>query len=122
MFERFSGWVSKSTGRPLAFILSVALVVVWGATGPLFRYDDTWQLIINTVTTVITFWMVFVLQHTQNKDTKALQLKLDELVRAVTGTDERLIGIEDATDAALDHLKADRQHLKADQQPAVGSS
>lgn len=115
MFERFSGWVSKSTGRPLAFMLSVALVVVWGATGPLFGFDDTWQLIINTATTVVTFWMVFVLQHTQNKDTKALQLKLDELVRAVTGTDERLIGIEDATDATLEHLKTDRE-------PSVGPS
>ena len=108
MFERFSVWVSKSTGRPLAFLLSVALVVVWAATGPLFDFGDTWQLIINTATTVITFWMVFVLQHTQNKDTKAVQLKLDELVRALTGTDERLIGIEDATDATLEHVKAER--------------
>ena len=114
MFERFSVWVSKWTGRPFTFLLSVALVVVWGATGPIFGFDDTWQLIINTATTIITFWMVFVLQHTQNKDTKALQLKLDELVRAVTGTDERLIGIEDATDATLEHLKANRE-------PSVGS-
>jgi low affinity Fe/Cu permease len=108
MFERFSVWVSRWTGRPLAFILSVALVAVWAATGPLLDFDDTWQLIINTATTVLTFWMVFVLQHTQNKDTKAVQLKLDELVRALTGTDERLIGIEDATDATLEHVKAER--------------
>ena len=112
MFERFSIWVSRWTGRPLAFILSVALVVAWAASGPLFDFGDTWQLMINTATTVITFWMVFVLQHTQNKDTKAVQLKLDELVRALTGTDERLIGIEDATDATLEHVKAERGPVK----------
>lgn len=105
MFERFAGWVSRSSGRPLAFTLSVALVVVWALTGPLFGFNDTWQLIINTATTVITFWMVFVLQHTQNKDTKAMELKLDELIRKIEGTDDRLIGIEDATEGSLDRLK-----------------
>jgi len=113
MFERFSGWVSRSTGRPLTFILSVALVAVWAATGPFFGFNDTWQLIINTTTTVITFWMVFILQHTQSKDTKAIELKLDELIRKVSGTDDRLIGIEDATDATLDHLKDGQQPSRA---------
>ena len=113
MFERFSGWVSRSTGRPLTFILSVALVAVWAATGPFFGFNDTWQLIINTTTTVITFWMVFILQHTQSKDTKAIELKLDELIRKVGGTDDRLIGIEDATDATLDHLKDGQQPSRA---------
>lgn len=105
MFERFAAWISQQTGRPLAFILSVGVVVVWALSGPMFDYDDTWQLIINTATTVITFWMVFVLQHTQNKDTKAMELKLDELLRVTKGTDERLIGIEDSTDQALDAMK-----------------
>lgn len=108
MFERFSSWVSRSSGRPLAFTLSVVLVVVWALTGPIFGFNDTWQLIINTTTTVITFWMVFVLQHTQNKDTKAVELKLDELIRKIDGTDDRLIGIEDSTEASLDHLKEAR--------------
>ena len=75
------------------------------ATGPLFGYNDTWQLIINTATIVITFWMVFVLQHTQNKDTKAMELKLDELIRRVEGADVRLVGIEDASEEALDRMK-----------------
>jgi len=113
MFERFSGWVSRSSGRPLTFTLSVALVAVWAATGPIFGFNDTWQLIINTTTTVITFWMVFVLQHTQNKDTKAIELKLDELIRKISGTDDKLIGIEDATDATLDHLKDGQQPSRA---------
>lgn len=106
MFERFSAWVSHATGRPLAFTLSVALVVVWAASGPVFDFNDTWQLIINTSTTVLTFWMVFVLQHTQNKDTKAVELKLDELIRKLSGADDRLVGIEDATEDTLDQLKS----------------
>lgn len=105
MFERFSAWIAHQTGRPLAFTLSVAMVVVWALSGPWFGYNDTWQLIINTTTTVITFWMVFVLQHTQNKDTKAIELKLDELLRVTKGTDERLIGIEDTTEDHLDAMK-----------------
>lgn len=89
----------------MAFAVSVAAVVIWALTGPLFGYNDTWQLIINTATTVITFWMVFVLQHTQNKDTKAMELKLDELIRRVDGADERLLGIEDGSEEALDRWK-----------------
>lgn len=105
MFERFAAWVSNASGRPMAFAVSVAAVVIWALTGPLFGYNDTWQLIINTATTVITFWMVFVLQHTQNKDTKAMELKLDELIRRVDGADERLLGIEDGSEEALDRWK-----------------
>jgi low affinity Fe/Cu permease len=105
MFERFATWVARASGRSVAFTLSVAIVFLWAATGPLFGYNDTWQLIINTATTVITFWMVFVLQHTQNKDTKAMELKLDELIRRVEGADVRLVGIEDASEEALDRMK-----------------
>jgi low affinity Fe/Cu permease len=105
MFERFAAWVAQATGRPLAFSLSVLMVVVWAISGPVFGYNDTWQLVINTATTVITFWMVFVLQHTQNKDTKAVELKLDELIRKLAGADDRLVGIEDATEDTLDRLK-----------------
>jgi low affinity Fe/Cu permease len=106
MFERFAAWVSHATGRPLAFAMAVLLVVVWALSGPIFGYNDTWQLIINTSTTVLTFWMVFVLQHTQNKDTKAMELKLDELIRKLEGAD-RLVGIEDAAEDTLDELKQD---------------
>lgn len=114
MFERFSAWVAHATGRPLAFALSVALVGAWAVSGPIFGYNDTWQLIINTSTTVLTFWMVFVLQHTQNKDTKAVELKLDELIRKVSGADDRLVGIEDATEDTLDELKSRvRQELQS---------
>ncbi|HJQ77874.1 MAG TPA: low affinity iron permease family protein [Acidimicrobiia bacterium] len=105
MFERFAAWVAQASGRPLAFTLSVLLVVVWAITGPIFGYNDTWQLVINTATTVITFWMVFVLQHTQNKDTKAVELKLDELIMKLSGADDRLVGIEDATEDTLDRMK-----------------
>lgn len=107
MFERFAGWVSRVSGQPLAFTASVVLVVVWAATGPIFGFNDTWQLIINTLTTVLTFWMVFVLQHTQNKDTKAVELKLDELIRKLDGADDRLVGIEDTTDKELDRIKGE---------------
>jgi low affinity Fe/Cu permease len=107
MFERFAAWVSHATGRPLAFAMAVLLVVVWALSGPIFGYNDTWQLIINTSTTVLTFWMVFVLQHTQNKDAKAMELKLDELIRKLEGADDRLVGIEDAAEDTLDELKQD---------------
>lgn len=109
VFERFSAWVAGATGRPITFTLSVLLVVVWALTGPIFDYNDTWQLIINTATTVITFWMVFVLQNTQNKDTKAMELKLDELIRKMDGTDERLVGIEDDSEETMDRLKEARK-------------
>jgi low affinity Fe/Cu permease len=97
------------SGQPLAFTTSVVLVVVWAGTGPIFGFNDTWQLIINTLTTVLTFWMVFVLQHTQNKDTKATELKLDELIRKLEGADDRLVGIEDTTDEELDRMKRQEQ-------------
>lgn len=105
MIDRFSQAVSRFTARPLAFVLAVGLVVVWALSGPIIGFNDTWQLLINTTTTVITFLMVFVLQHTQHKDTTAIHLKLDELVSAVSGTDERVIGIEDADDETLEQLE-----------------
>src|SRR5216110_2099704 len=82
-FSSCAKWVSRTTGHPSAFILAVVVIVAWAVTGPLFHYSDTWQLVINTATTIVTFLMVFLIQHTQNRDSTALQLKLDELIRAL---------------------------------------
>jgi low affinity Fe/Cu permease len=99
-FGDFATRVAHATGKPLTFLLSVALVVVWGATGPLFHYSDTWQLVINTGTTIITFLMVFLIQSTQNRDGAAIQTKLDELIRA-SAAQNRYIGIEDLSEEEL---------------------
>jgi low affinity Fe/Cu permease len=105
LFERFSAVVTKTTGRPGAFIAALVVVVVWALTGPLFDYSDTWQLVINTSTTIITFLMVFVIQQSQNKDTVALHLKLNELIAATKGASNRLIDIEDLSEEELKALK-----------------
>ena len=104
-FDRFSTAITKATGRPAAFITALALVIVWALTGPLFNFSDTWQLVINTGTTVITFLMVFIIQQSQNKDTMAIQLKLNELIAADTRSSNRLIDVEDLTEDELQTLK-----------------
>jgi low affinity Fe/Cu permease len=91
-------------GRPATFILAVAVIAVWGITGPLFGYSDTWQLVINTGTTIVTFLMVFLIQHTQNRDALAFQLKLDELIISVDGAQDRLAAAEDLCDEDLEAL------------------
>jgi low affinity Fe/Cu permease len=103
-FESFSHRVTQATGRPLAFILAFAVIVVWALTGPLFGFGDTWQLVINTSTTIVTFLMVFLIQQTQNKDTKAIELKLNELVAATKGASNRLIDVESLSEDELDIL------------------
>src|SRR4051812_4525469 len=105
-FERFSAVITKITGRPVAFFTALCIVITWGITGPLFHFSDTWQLVINTGTTIITFLMVFVIQQSQNKDTVAIHLKLNELIAATKGASNRLIDIEDLTEQELDTLKA----------------
>lgn len=92
------------SGRPFTFSAAVAIVLLWGVTGPLFHYSDTWQLVINTGTTIVTFLMVFLIQATQNRDTTAIQLKLDELIRAGNGRNV-MIAVEELTDEELDQLK-----------------
>lgn len=104
-FEKFSGAVTRATGRPLAFILAFLIIIGWAITGPIFHYSDTWQLVINTGTTIITFLMVFVIQQSQNKDTMALQLKLNELIAASSTASNRLIDVEDITEADMVVLK-----------------
>ena len=105
LFEKIAGKITRGTGSPLAFIIAALLIVVWLVSGPLFGFSDTWQLIINTSTTIITFLMVFVIQHSQNKDTMALQLKLNELIASHDKASNRLIDIEDLTEEELQQLK-----------------
>jgi low affinity Fe/Cu permease len=103
-FERFSNWATMATGSSAAFITATAVIVIWAVTGPVFHYSETWQLIINTGTTIITFLMVFLIQKAQNKDSKAIHLKLNELLASHEGTSNRMVNIEDLTEAELDHL------------------
>ncbi len=101
MIERFATWATRWTGSSTAFVLATVSVVVWLVTGPFFHFSDTWQLWANTVTTIITFLMVFLIQRTQNKDSMAVQLKLNEIVASIEGASNRLIGVEDLTEEEL---------------------
>ncbi|MGB3307733.1 MAG: low affinity iron permease family protein [Thermomicrobiales bacterium] len=105
-FTHFANAVASLAGQYYTFIAAVMLVVVWAISGPFFGFSEVWQLVINTGTTIITFLMVFLIQNTQNRDSKAIHLKLDELLRAGANTDDVIISAEDATDAELDELKA----------------
>src|SRR4051794_17259909 len=108
--RRFFNWCATKTsagaGHPITFGTAVAVIVVWAATGPLFRYSDTWQLVINTGTTIVTFLMVFLIQNSQNRDGAAMQAKLDELLRAVDKAREQFIGIEHLTDRQIEMIRA----------------
>ena len=110
-FNTFSNVVTRATGTPAAFLIATCVILAWGITGPIFNFSDTWQLVINTGTTIITFLMVFVIQHSQNKDTKAIQLKLNELIAANAEASNRLVSIEDLTDAELNVIKKFYTHL-----------
>jgi low affinity Fe/Cu permease len=107
--EKFSYQATKATGTSLAFVLAVTVIVVWGITGPLFKFSDTWQLVINTGTTIVTFLMVFLIQRAQNKDALAIHLKLNEIVAALEGASNRLIDVEDLSEPEIDAL---RNHYK----------
>ena len=99
---KIAGWA----GQPIAFILAVSTIIVWAVSGPLFGYSDTWQLVINTGTTIVTFLMVFLIQNAQNRDAAAMQAKLDELIRALEGARNQFIGIEHLTEDELEHIRA----------------
>ena len=111
VFHRFAGRVSGAVGSPLAFVASVALIGGWLGTGPLFGFSDTWQLIINTSTTIVTFLMVFLIQHTQNRDARAIHLKLDELIRATKGARNTMIDLDALSDEKLTALEAEYKRL-----------
>src|SRR4051812_32572823 len=104
-FSRFARWTSRTVGHTSSFVGALAIVAVWGISGPYFHYSDTWQLVINTGTTVITFLMVFVIQQTQNRDSEAMHVKLDEIIRALRGAQNELLDIEELTEEELDTLR-----------------
>jgi low affinity Fe/Cu permease len=112
-WETFARQATRWTGRPWAFGIAMAVVAVWLVTGPIFGFSDTWQLVINTGTTVVTFLMVFLIQHAQNKDTRAIELKLNELVAAIDGASNRLIDAEELTEEELETLHKHFQRLVA---------
>jgi len=111
LFRAFSRNTASVVGSAWAFIIAITVIIVWAATGPMFHYSDTWQLIINTGTTIVTFLMVFLIQNTQNRDGKAIQLKLDELIRALEGARNKLVDLEDLSDEELKKLEQEFQRL-----------
>ena len=104
-FEQVASKVSAATGRPIAFILALTIIIVWAISGPIFQWSDTWQLVINTGTTIVTFLMVFLIQNAQNRDGCAIQAKLDELIRAVGHARNEFIGIEHLSETELDAIR-----------------
>jgi len=106
-FTRLANVISRAAGQPVAFLIAVTLVVVWGITGPYFGYSTDWQLVINTGTTIVTFLMVFLIQNTQNRDSRAMHLKLDELIRAMEGAHNALLDLEELEQPDLDKIRKD---------------
>src|SRR5580700_378780 len=111
-FHRLAHATAERVGRSTSILLALLVVVVWATTGPLFHYSDTWQLVINTGTTIVTFLMVFLIQNTQNRDAHAVHLKLDELIRATKGARNALVGLEDMSDEDLDKLQREFERLR----------
>lgn len=110
-FGRFAKWTARATGQPAAFVIAVSIIIVWAITGPIFNFNDTWQLVINTGTTIITFLMVFLIQSTQNRDSQAIQVKLDELIRVSKGAHNALLDLEEMEENDLDRIRASYEKL-----------
>lgn len=111
LFERFSNWATHATGSSAAFIIATSTVIIWAVSGPIFNYSETWQLVINTGTTIVTFLMVFLIQKSQNKDSKAIHLKLNELIASHEGTSNRMVNLEDLSEEELDQLAKFYAHV-----------
>jgi low affinity Fe/Cu permease len=105
VFSRFAKWTARASGRPITFILAVLVIIVWAVSGPLFGFSDTWQLVINTGTTIITFLMVFLIQSTQNRDAEAVQVKLDEIIRAIGNAKNEVLDLEELEEKDLDEIR-----------------
>jgi low affinity Fe/Cu permease len=110
-FTRFAKWTAHATGRPLAFLLASGVILAWAISGPIFGFSDTWQLVINTGTTIVTFLMVFLIQSTQNRDAEATQVKLDEIIRAIGHAKNELLDLEELEEEDLDRIKDSYQDL-----------
>ena len=110
-FTRFAKWAARATGKPGAFIVAAGIIVLWAFSGPIFDFSDTWQLVINTGTTIITILMVFLIQTTQNRDTEAMQIKLDELIRAVGRAQNTVLDLEELDESELDRIRAEYEEL-----------
>lgn len=117
-FARIAKGTSRTAGRPMTFMFALSIVVIWALTGPIFGFSDTWQLVINTGTTVLTFLMVFLIQHTQNVDSEALQVKLDELIRVTEGAHNALLDLEELEEVELDRIRGAYRKLAAEARQA----
>lgn len=111
LFYRITRKTSEAVGSPFASLLAVAVIIIWASLGPIFKFSDTWQLVINTGTTIITFLMVFLIQNSQNRDAKAVQIKLDELIRAIDSARNEIINVEDSSEQDLSKLQQDFSKL-----------
>ena len=126
LFTRFARIAANATGKPITFISASAIIVLWALSGPLFGFSDTWQLVINTSTTIITFLMVFLIQNTQNRDTEALQIKLDEIIRSIKGARNEMLDLEEMDEKQLNKIREEylqlaehaRLHIERRSQPA----
>jgi low affinity Fe/Cu permease len=119
-FTRFSKAIARATGKPVTFALACGVIFVWAVTGPMFQWSDTWQLVVNTGTTIITFLMVFLIQSTQNRDAEAVHIKLDELLRVTSGAHNVLLDLEELEEADLDRLRAAYCRLAGDARRGAG--
>lgn len=121
LFTRFARWTSRAAGSPYAFTGAVAVVVLWGLSGPLFGFSDTWQLVINTGTTIVTFLMVFAIQASQNRDSEAIQVKLDELIRSIEGARNSLLDLEELEEGEIERLRRKYRDLASEARDSNGS-
>lgn len=118
-FTRFAKWTARATGHPSAFVFAVSVIVAWALTGPIFGFSDTWQLVINTGTTIVTFLMVFLIQNTQNRDSEAIQVKLDELIRVMEGAHNALLNLEELDEKELDLIRVNYVKLAEEARKAL---